>query len=287
MHPSFVEVRRLSAGYSVKATGVAGWFGTRVAQPSVLHDVTFGLDQGQHYTLFGTSASGKTTLLRVLAGLVVPRSGHVLVNKTPPPATQAGLGLVTTSEPPGSAMASTTQDLHAQLRRAAASAAPLILLDDVADQLGVPELQRLASSLFRNRTVLLTTRHAATAQALNNPLLVLQHGRITHTGTNEAIAKKAAAPRLLDIWLEGMRYDIVRALKNHSGVLETRLFSSPDFNGHRLRLTVRSSHYLPSVYDVVSQLPLIRVEEIPPSLAEVLQLIAQVTPDTDPAADRR
>lgn len=47
---------------------------------TILHQVSFALEQGDSLAIVGASGSGKSTLLGLLAGLDVPSSGKVLLN---------------------------------------------------------------------------------------------------------------------------------------------------------------------------------------------------------------
>ncbi len=161
--------------------------------------------------------------------------------------------------------------LRLNLARAALSDAPLILLDDVAEQLGVASLAEITPQLFSGRTVLLATRHASTAETLRLPLLLLHNGRLAHHGTIDEIAADLFCPRLVDVWIEGLRYDLLRQLRKHAGVIEARLIPTSSFSGQRLRITLHSARYLPSIYDLVSQTPLLRVEELPSSFYDIIK----------------
>ncbi|MEX1997575.1 MAG: ATP-binding cassette domain-containing protein [Candidatus Andersenbacteria bacterium] len=165
---------------------------------------------------------------------------------------------------------STAERLRLNLARAALSDAPLILLDDTADQLGVLPLKSLLPSLFPNRTIIVATRFVATAETLDWPMVLLHQATLAHLGTCNEIANALACPRILDVWIEGLRYDVLRKLRGHPGVIEVRLLPSSRFVGQRLRIIVQSARYLPSVYDIVSQTPLVRVQELPASLNDIL-----------------
>jgi putative spermidine/putrescine transport system ATP-binding protein len=58
------------------ARGVGKRYGSSVA----LEGATFDLSEGEFLTLLGPSGSGKTTLLMIVAGLVPPTSGDVLID---------------------------------------------------------------------------------------------------------------------------------------------------------------------------------------------------------------
>lgn len=166
---------------------------------------------------------------------------------------------------------STGQRLRVNLARAALADAPLLILDDVADVIGVPVLARLLNTLFAGRTAIIATRNAATAEQLDLPLMLLHGSSLSHSGTRDEIASALACQRTLDVWVEGLRYDILRKLKSHTGIVSVRLIPTSQFSGQRLRIIAHSSRYLPSIYDLISQAPLIRVQEIPPSLEEIME----------------
>jgi heme exporter protein A len=60
----------------VRAEGLVRAFGGR----RVVDEVTFTLNPGDCLALFGPNGAGKTTLLRLLAGLLTPGDGRVLIN---------------------------------------------------------------------------------------------------------------------------------------------------------------------------------------------------------------
>ncbi|MGE7945430.1 ATP-binding cassette domain-containing protein [Lysinibacillus sp. NPDC093688] len=55
----------------------------RYMKKPILQDVTFSIPVGQIIGLVGENGSGKSTLLKVLAGILRPSSGEVLLNGTP------------------------------------------------------------------------------------------------------------------------------------------------------------------------------------------------------------
>lgn len=46
----------------------------------VLDDVSLKIEKGERVVVFGSSGCGKTTLIHILAGLVVPEKGSVMIN---------------------------------------------------------------------------------------------------------------------------------------------------------------------------------------------------------------
>lgn len=65
------------------ARAVSKYYGEAPKRVLVLDDITLDLRANEFITLLGPSGSGKSTLLRILAGLVSPSSGEVLVRGRP------------------------------------------------------------------------------------------------------------------------------------------------------------------------------------------------------------
>lgn len=64
---------------------------------TVLEDINFEVQEGETIVLLGASGSGKTTILRVIAGLETPDSGEVILhgkNVTNLPARERGIGVI-------------------------------------------------------------------------------------------------------------------------------------------------------------------------------------------------
>ena len=164
--------------------------------------------------------------------------------------------------------------LRVKIARAALSDAPIILLDDVADILGVVEMRAILHTLFTGRTVCMTTRSVHVAEALDVPILLLHKSSLVHAGKKEEIAHASGVERVIHAWIEGMRYDMLRKLRSHPGVLEVRLVPTDRFEGTCVRITIQNSRYLPALYSALSEAPLISIEELPVPLSDILDSLS-------------
>jgi len=308
---SFVDVRQATVAYPL----AKDWLGKLTkgkTSHTAIRDISFHMDQRTHATVFGHSAAGKTTLLRLLTGQAPLTAGTVIVNGQAPsavkhlaagyvgpsetePATESAHQILTTfarthgTIRPNSRIASvsdaldmssflhrpasslsSSEALLLNIARAAVSDAPLILLDDVVEVLGVTKVKQILSQLFSQRAALVTARMASQAEQLELPLMLMHQGTLARSGTLDEISAAVSTPRIVDVWIEGLRYDVLRKLRKHSGVVDAILLPTTNFSGQRLRVTLVSSRYLPALYDLVSQTPLIEVKEVPPSLNDVL-----------------
>ncbi len=67
----------------IACTGIRLAFGTRAAKQTVLNDLSLEVGAGQIVSLLGPSGCGKSTLLRVVAGLIEPNEGEVVIDGEP------------------------------------------------------------------------------------------------------------------------------------------------------------------------------------------------------------
>ncbi|MCV7423556.1 ABC transporter ATP-binding protein [Mycobacterium yunnanensis] len=208
---------------SERRTGVAGelrhvdkWYG----EHHVLDDVSVRIGHGEIVALIGRSGSGKSTVLRVLAGLSTDHTGERVV--TGPPAlafqeprlfpwrdvrTNVGYGLTRSRLPAaertaradraladvglgdrGTAWPLTLSGGQAQrvsLARALVAEPELLLLDEpfgALDALTRLTMRALLLTLWREHGfgVLLVTHDVDEAVALADRVLVLDEGRVSH-----------------------------------------------------------------------------------------------------------
>lgn len=81
---------------SQKATSVVG-VSKRFGKTSVLENISFDVAEGEALVLLGASGSGKTTILRIIAGLEQPYTGKVILHGrdvTELPARERGVGVI-------------------------------------------------------------------------------------------------------------------------------------------------------------------------------------------------
>ena len=69
-------------------------FPTREGEVEALRDVTLHVAAGEFVAIVGASGCGKSTLLRMIAGLIPPNSGQVLLDDTPVTAPRADTAMV-------------------------------------------------------------------------------------------------------------------------------------------------------------------------------------------------
>src|SRR5690349_22310240 len=84
---------RESAGVAASVQSIS----KRFKKSRVLEDVTFDVAEGESLVLLGASGSGKTTILRIIAGLEQPDNGYVILHGkdvTDMPARERGVGVI-------------------------------------------------------------------------------------------------------------------------------------------------------------------------------------------------
>ena len=84
---------QLNNDSAVSVQAISKQFGSM----KVLHDVSFDVNQDEILVLLGASGSGKTTILRIVAGLDIPNSGKVFLHArdvTNLPARERGTGVI-------------------------------------------------------------------------------------------------------------------------------------------------------------------------------------------------
>lgn len=78
----------------LQVSGVGRFFEDETGRRDVLADISFGLDEGDTLAVIGPSGCGKTTLILMLAGLLPPSQGEVMIDGRPVKAPRRETGLV-------------------------------------------------------------------------------------------------------------------------------------------------------------------------------------------------
>src|SRR6266850_6837779 len=93
LHVSWAPDREKRTGVAASVQSIS----KRFKKARVLEDVTFDVAEGESLVLLGASGSGKTTILRIIAGLEQPDSGRVILHGkdvTDLPARERGVGVI-------------------------------------------------------------------------------------------------------------------------------------------------------------------------------------------------
>ena len=96
MVPEQTSAPALNQSVPAVATRVLG-VSKRFGKTSVLEDINFEVSEGEILVLLGASGSGKTTILRIIAGLEQPYTGHIVLHGrdvTELPARERGVGVI-------------------------------------------------------------------------------------------------------------------------------------------------------------------------------------------------
>src|SRR5213075_899691 len=92
-HVSWAPEREKSSGVAASVRGISKHF----KKSRVLEDISFDVAEGESLVLLGASGSGKTTILRIIAGLEQPDNGYVILHGkdvTELPARERGVGVI-------------------------------------------------------------------------------------------------------------------------------------------------------------------------------------------------
>src|SRR5205814_3791716 len=93
LHESWAPERQKGNGLAASVQGLS----KRFKKARVLEDVSFDVAEGESLVLLGASGSGKTTILRIIAGLEQPDTGKVSLHGkdvTDMPARERGVGVI-------------------------------------------------------------------------------------------------------------------------------------------------------------------------------------------------
>jgi ABC-type Fe3+/spermidine/putrescine transport system ATPase subunit len=93
LHVSWAPDREKTSGVAASVRGIS----KRFKKATVLEDVSFDVAEGESLVLLGASGSGKTTILRIIAGLEQPDRGYVILHGkdvTDLPARERGVGVI-------------------------------------------------------------------------------------------------------------------------------------------------------------------------------------------------
>jgi NitT/TauT family transport system ATP-binding protein len=78
----------------IQIEGVSKVFGADGQRTVALQNIDFDVRAGEFVSILGESGCGKTTLLRIVAGLISPTAGRVLVDGTPVTSPRRDMGFV-------------------------------------------------------------------------------------------------------------------------------------------------------------------------------------------------
>ncbi len=91
--PATPDLNRSSPSVAASVVGISKRFG----KAGVLENINFHVSEGETLVLLGASGSGKTTILRIIAGLKQPNTGKVVLHGkdvTELPARERGVGVI-------------------------------------------------------------------------------------------------------------------------------------------------------------------------------------------------
>src|SRR6266850_3321141 len=95
--PERMSSNSISNSDAVQAAASVRAVSKRFGKTSVLEDISFDVAEGEALVLLGASGSGKTTILRIIAGLEQPYTGKIILHNkdvTELPARERGVGVI-------------------------------------------------------------------------------------------------------------------------------------------------------------------------------------------------
>ncbi len=175
-----MNTARLNPGIPLLLNGVTKRYGDN----TILNELDLHIPSGQFVAVVGRSGGGKSTLLRLLAGLEKPNAGELLAGATPLAAIQDDTRMMFESRAQEwPAARSGGQKQRVALARALIHRPRLLLLDEplgALDALTRLEMQELIVSLWQEHgfTVLLVTHDVSEAVAMADRVLLIEEKKI-------------------------------------------------------------------------------------------------------------
>jgi len=225
----------------------------------VLRDIDLTFAEGRVFGICGGTASGKSTLLQVLAGRLKPDGGSVKldgVDITRVSAKLRGVSLYTIKEPKGVLGAlgiatrkdSTGERQIAALDAAIANAGKVLLLDEPFNQVDeyrrqecIEKIRRAARS--RDRIVVFASCDFALIAAVADDAAILADGSITQVGTPQELYEHPELINTARITGDNNLFEVRRLTSANAELPE---FLTID-GGHKVFAQINENSRLPSI----------------------------------------
>jgi len=176
----FLEIKGLSKTFPDETTAIA--------------DVSMKVESGSFVSLVGASGVGKSTLVRLAAGLIGPTSGSILVNGQPPRESRLPIGLVFQH---GNLMPWRTALQNVLLPLQLAHTAGDEALDRAMEMIQLVGLQGFEQSFPAQLSGGMAQRVALARALIHRPSLLLLDEPL---GSLDALSRERMAEELLRIW---------------------------------------------------------------------------------------
>ena len=176
-------------------------------QTEVLNHFNLSIDQGEFITIIGTSGSGKTTVLKMINGLIQPTSGHVKVHGQDIQEQDLiqlrrhqwleTVQLDTSFKDKYPHTLSGGQQQRVGIARALANQPDILLMDEpfgAVDEITRRQLQDELLKIYQQKkiTILFVTHDIQEALKLGTKVLIMDQGQIQQFDTPENIIKYPA-----------------------------------------------------------------------------------------------